>query len=326
MTQTFQSLPTKNTKAGKPRRVGFEVEFSNLSFNKTQSVMKQCLGGEFGQGSVAEQILNVPELGEFNIELDWNFLKRKASEDNNNDQTPEWLSQLAQASEWLVPMEIVCPPIEVASLDKLSTLIEQLREAGAQGTEESPIAAYGVHINTEITVLEPTLIHNYLRAFGLLQWWLVESNEVNFSRKLSPYIDLFSEEYLLEIMSKTTVDMDTLFDDYLAHNPTRNRALDMLPMLAEINQERVFSVVDDPKIKARPAFHYRLPNCLIDDPNWSLQQVWELWLVVETLANNEHGLNQLCEAFVSQKSSWFGGRRKAWTEYIDAWLKDQELA
>ena len=182
MEQPFTPLPVTDTHENKPRKVGFEIEFSDVSFAKTKSIMQQCLGGEFGQGSVAEQILKVPKRGEFNIELDWDFLKRKAADDKHLQDTPEWLSQLALASEWLVPMEIVCPPIEVASLNKLSPVISSLREAGAKGTQESPIAAYGVHINTEIAKLNPTLIHNYLRAFGLLQWWLVESNKVNFSR------------------------------------------------------------------------------------------------------------------------------------------------
>ena len=126
-------------------------------------------------------------------------------------------------------------------------------------------------------------------------------------------------------MSKSEVDMDTLFDEYLTHNPTRNRALDMLPTLAEIDHDRVFAVVNDPKIKTRPAFHYRLPNCLIDQPDWSLKQVWDIWIVVEKLANNTSALNELSEAFISQKSSWFGGRRLNWMEHINTWLKDQEL-
>ena len=39
------------------------------------------------------------------------------------------------------------------------------------GTEELLIAAYGVHVNTEIPRLDTEALFSYLRAFAVLQWW-----------------------------------------------------------------------------------------------------------------------------------------------------------
>ena len=102
----------------------------------------------------------------------------------------------------------------------------------------------------------------------------MQAHQVDFTRKLSPYLDLYPEAYLKAVLSESHPDMDWILSTYLEHNATRNRALDMLPMLAEIDEQQVRSVVDDPKIKARPTFHYRLPNCLIEMPNWSLASSW----------------------------------------------------
>lgn len=117
----------------------------------------------------------------------------------------------------------------------------------------------------------------------VLQWWLVEANSVDRARRVSPHIELFDESYINCLLSRENPGIERLIDDYLEHNPSRNRALDMLPMFASIDAERVCKAVDDPKIKARPTFHYRLPNCRIDDPDWSLVPSWNLWCVVERL-------------------------------------------
>ena len=83
-------------------------------------------------------------------------------------------------------------------------------------------------------------------------------------------------------------DEDALIGDYLEANPTRNRALDMLPVLATLQEERVLAAAKESEnVKARPTFHYRLPNCLIDDRSWSFGVEWNRWVEVERLAADE---------------------------------------
>ena len=78
--------------------------------------------------------------------------------------------------------------------------------------------------------------------------------------------------------------LEELIDDYLEFNPTRNRSLDMLPLFQYLDKERIDAVIDDERVKPRPTFHYRLPNCDIDDPGWNLDNSLDTWLQVEQLA------------------------------------------
>lgn len=311
---------------GTPRMVGFELEFSGLTLDQAVDVVQSSLGGNPGSGTAAEQVVHVESLGDFNVELDWDFLKRKAEESDQNEESGEWVDQLSKAASFLVPVEVVCPPIPIANLDALNPLVSALRKAGAVGTEESLIAAYGVHINTDSPDLDASTLFAYLRAFSLLQWWLVEAHQVDTTRKISPYIDLYSENYIKQLLSRSDPSIDAVFSDYLEYNDTRNRALDMLPLLAEIDGERVRSVVDDPKIKARPAFHYRLPNCNIEQTDWSLAKSWNNWCIIDQLACCTDDLSELGAAFLDADRPILGVSRDEWVGFIDKWLKDHGLA
>ena len=169
------------------------------------------------------------------------------------------------------------------------------------------------------------MLFSYLRAFALLQWWLVDAHEVNPTRKVSPYIDLYPQAYLRQVLSRSEATMDDVFGDYLEHNASRNRALDLLPMLAEIDSGRVSEAVDDPKIKARPTFHYRLPNCHIERPGWSLAGAWNTWCVVERLVDREDDLDVLAGEFLAADRPILGVSRGDWVSFIDRWLKDRAL-
>lgn len=119
--------------------------------------------------------------------------------------------------------------------------------------------------------------------------------------------------------------MDEIFDDYLEHNPTRNRALDLLPLLAQIDMDRVQATVADAKVKARPTFHYRLPNCHIGQTNWTLANAWNTWCVVERLANQPDDLDALAEAYLAAEHAIWGVNRSDWINTVDQWLNDHAL-
>ena len=67
---------------------------------------------------------------------------------------------------------------------------------------------------------------------------------------------------------------ELFIDDYLVENASRNRALDMLPVFAYLDEARIRAAVSDGLIKARPTLHYRLPNCEIEQPGWDLHPAW----------------------------------------------------
>jgi hypothetical protein len=114
-------------------------------------------------------------------------------------------------------------------------------------------------------------------------------------------------------------------DGYLKHNASRNRALDLLPLLTHIDAQRVRRAVSDPKIKARPTFHYRLPNCQIDKPDWNLAQSWNTWWVVEELANMPQELERLKTRFLAMNRPLIGVSRGDWTHLIRTWAREHEL-
>lgn len=305
---------------GKLRHVGFELEFSGISLQETADVLCRVLHARPVDITAAAQKLHVDEIGDFQVELDWALLKKMAAEQADNDA--EWINPLAEAATLLVPVEIACPPIALDRLGILDPMVSALREAGATGTEESFIAAYGVHINSEIPKLDPGTLQAYLQAFCLLQWWLVDDHAVDFSRRLSPYIDLYPQAYLKSVMQYDAADFTRIIDEYMEHNPTRNRALDLLPLLSEIDADRIREVIDDDRIQPRPAFHYRLPNCHIEKPDWSLHDAWSSWLVVERLASDQNALQQLADDFLAAHRPLLGVSRGDWVKYIDQWLID----
>ena len=321
------ALPPRCARAdGEERRVGFELEFSGIGLETTAAALQAALDARVVSRSAAEIELETADLGIFKVEIDWSFLKRKAAEAGEEHDEHEWISILSQLAELLVPIEVVCPPIPLSKLAQLEPMVKALREAGAVGTEESLISAYGVHINTEIASLDSSTLAPYLHAYALLQWWLVDKQDIDMARRVSPYIDLYSQAYLRQLLTREEPSMDQIFDDYLEYNASRNRGLDLLPLLAEIDEDRVRSRVDDPRINPRPAFHYRLPDCRIERPEWSLRPPWHSWLTVENLATRTQDLEYLAGRFLESERPLIGVSRSDWVEFIDKWLHDRELA
>ncbi|KGE03481.1 amidoligase family protein [Pseudohaliea rubra] len=309
------------------RRAGLEIEFTGLSLDDAANVVQKAIGGERRQADAAHCVLAVPGAGDFTIEIDWDFLKRQAAEQNGSSGEG-WVELLSLAAERIVPLEVVCPPIP---LDKLALLldplVDALRNAGAAGTRDSVIAAYGVHINTEAPDLEAGTLWRYLVAFALLQWWLVDAHAVDLARRVSPYVDLYPEAYTRTLCERgPPATGKALLATYLEHNSTRNRALDMLPLLSVLDAAAVQAAVQDDRVKARPAFHYRLPNCLIDDPDWSLGNAWEGWRIIDDLAQRPQDLAHLATAFLERGRPLVGVDRAAWSTELTPWLRDRELA
>jgi hypothetical protein len=324
LNDNFRPPPQLHNQAGELRKVGFELEFTGLDIEQTGEILQTQLGGELQARSIAEAVLQVPGLGDFKIELDWKFLKEKAAAEDGNVPS-QWLELLSQSAAIIVPLEIVCPPIALTELDRLTPVIEALREAGATGTKDSMLAAYGVHINCEAPRLDAATLSAYLRAFALLQWWLTDSQTIDFTRKLSPYIDLYPEAYLRQLFSHPKADLEQIFTAYLEHNASRNRALDMLPLLAEIDEKRVRQAVGDDLVQARPAFHFRLPDCHIEKAQWSLATAWQSWWLVEQLAEQKDALIELSERFLRMDRPLLGVSRTDWTKEMNSWLSDHGL-
>lgn len=315
--------PARQTREdGKIRRVGFELEFTGLTFAQARQDILEALKGTEKTKSPVETSIETDQ-GRFNLELDWSLLKQVSKEYADVDASPDWLESLSRMAALVVPIELVCPPISLDRLTSLDPILTALRRAGAQGTGDSLIAALGVHINAELPDTSPATIQSYLKAYSLLQWWLVDAHDVNLARKISPYVDLYPEEYINRLLQQDSADQDELFNLYLAYNATRNRALDLLPLLSHIDSQRVKAQVDDDRIKARPALHYRLPNCEIERQDWDLAAEWNTWWVVEQLSVDSKGLEELSERWMSMSRPLLGVNRDEWVKRIDQWLHER---
>ncbi len=310
---------------GETRRIGVELEYSGLDIESSAKLVQKEFGGRIDAISPYESKIRDTEFGDFQVELDFGLLKqigRDSTEDDEEDaseQIPERL--LASVAEQLVPFEIVTPPLPMDRLSDLEDLVERLRKEGALGTRHSAFYAFGLHLNPEMPDVDEETVLAYMQSFACLYPWLVRVGEIDWSRRFTTYIQPYPTEYVRQIIDREYApDIKALIDDYLEANPVRNRALDMLPLFAHIDEKRVRAVVDDERVKPRPTLHYRLPNCEIDVRNWSVSKPWTQWLQVEHLARDRKRLEKMCRGYRLYLDNPVRAMLKDWSKNCERWL------
>lgn len=299
--------PVLTNHLGQQRKAGFEFEFGNLPITQTAEALRGALGGELEAKTPFEAVLHNSALGRLKVERDADILKsvkyRKWLEQLGVEFSPGSLaheieSNIDNASRVLIPCEVVTDPIPFDELEKLDILIQTLSSLGAEGTQHSLIYAFGLHINPSIPDRDAATLTRFIQAFLLLHTWIIESSAIDITRRfLTKYIDPFPQPYMELVLSNTySPGTAALISDYLEHNPTRNRALDMLPILCELDEAMVLNAVNEDErnlIKGRPAFHYRLPDCKVNVPGWSAATSWNQWVYIEKLAMDNSLLHDL---------------------------------
>ena len=316
---SFATPPETLNHEGKPRHVGVEIEFGSVSTQVAAEKVHDLFGGRLEQEDQHRYHVRGTGLGDFLIELDSQYVHRvPGAEDDKQEFADRLRSILGNISELVVPNEIVCPPVELDRLPELEALTEALVDIGASGSSASPLYAFGCQLNPEIASAEPCWILAMLRAYVLMSPWLRAIIELDFTRRLASFADPFPADYVRWILEPGyQPDMDQLIDDYLAFNPTRNRELDMLPLFAWLDGPRVRSSVPDTRIKARPTFHYRLPDARIGEPGWTLALEWNRWCVVERLAADADRLAAMGEAWTENDARLVPGN---WAMMSTGWL------
>jgi hypothetical protein len=303
----FELPPLTSTADGRVRKVGVEVEFAGLSVQEATDLVRSLYGGVPEEKTRFTTELAGSSLGDFRIEIDSMPLKRqgyKAFLDkiHAGETVTEVVEDVMESviRTW-VPTEIVSAPIEMRRLSELEPLRWALLREDAEGTKKSILYGFGFQLNPELPSLEAEPIGRYLRSFIALYDWLLAVIDVDVTRAYSPFVDAFPVEYRQKILAPDYApDLDALIGDYLEHNPTRNRPLDMLPAFASLQKERVLAAAKEPdQVKARPTFHYRLPNCLVDDPSWSFALEWNRWVEVERLAEDRGRLEAVARELVA---------------------------
>lgn len=313
------------TDTGEERRIGVEIELSGLDYKALVSLCEKLLGGTACLYS--RYVTKVAtDLGEFTVELDSDPIKDLELRD---ERLPESVRELGghamevidAAAEKIVPLEIISPPLPMTELERVETLCDELCSAGALGSREAIYYAFGLQLNPELPDLEPATLVRYLQAFAALYDWLKDRHQIDISRKFTSYIEPWDNRYIDRLIGENyTPDMEELMRHYLRHNPTRNKALDLMPLFAHINSDLLAEYVKDPRIKSRPTLHYRLPDCDIDNPHWHFSTVWNDWVVLEQVANNRDDLESLVKAFRDSRKLSFHNLTHNWVDTCNQWL------
>src|SRR6056297_1321038 len=319
--------PVTRTGEGEPRRVGVELEMIGPGVAEVSRLVAGHLGGRVEEKSRYEHVVHGDPAGEWGVELDYEYLKQKGREEVPESDLAAFIEEAAESlvragAEAIVPVEVVSPPLPMKRLAEVQSLVARLRHAGARGTGAGISYAFGLQLNPELPSLDAGTIAAYLKAFFCLYDWLEKRSSPDFTRRLTRFMAPFPGDYVRKVIDPAYwPDEARLIEDYLEHNPTRNRALDMLPLFLHLDEKRVRNVTADELIKPRPTFHYRLPNCDIHKDDWGLHLSWNDWVRMEELAANTQRLNACCERFQQLQRNplrrWFGN----WSEELeDKWL------
>ena len=324
MTKDFLLPPIITNYENRKRKVGFEIEYSGITLRECAATIIEIFGGEIKkETSYCIEVKN-SDIGDFSVYIDSKFLREFEKEYKDffeKEEIENIENVLISISEIIVPYEIVTPPIDIDRLDLIEKLRKNLKKRGALGTKSSFLFAFGLHINIEAYSFEAKEILDVLRSFLILYEWIKEKSEVDLTRKLTWYIDPFKIDYMIKVLDYSyNPNISDLIEDYILYNPTRNRALDLLPLFTYIDKN-VKTKLPNEKINPRPTFHYRLPNSRIDEDDWSISKEFNYWSLVEHLAFKKTLLKDLCKEYKEFLESplWF--ITSNWVEKIDDVVK-----
>lgn len=320
---SFDQPPRPRGVTGDWRSVGFELEFAGLTPEAAGGVVIALFGGEWRPESLFAGRATGTRLGDVPVVVDSGLLKDKSYERRLREMGldvqalplgQELERGLARLAGLVVPCEIALPPLPLPDMPLVEELRQGLRQAGALGTRASVLYGFGLHINPETPDREVRTLRDVLRAFLLLQDWLIETSGVDLTRRALPYIRSFPEEYRRLVADPAYVpDLDGLVADYLRFNPTRNRPLDLLPLFCLTHEPTVRAALrSDEPIKPRPTFHYRLPNCRVDEEDWTVAEEWNRWAAVERLAEDGERLAAMAREFLRMDAGYWPERTLAW--------------
>lgn len=270
----FLPLPQPRDAAGAPRRLGVEIEFGGLGVAEVAALLAERLGGQVRLVAPYEHRVEGTALGDVEVVLDTAMRKGKASALRARG--------LALGRE-VIPVEIVLPPLPPERFAEIDALRALLREAGALGSRHGILIGFGCHLNIEAA--GPDSVPAVVRAFALVEDWLRYADPMDPARRLLPFVDPWPRRFARTLLAADpALALPELIDLYLRTTPTRNRALDCLPLFRHFHPERIEHAPLSMKISARPAYHYRLPDSRVDEACWTVAYEWNRWGLVEGVA------------------------------------------
>jgi hypothetical protein len=310
----FDRPPILTNAEGRMRTVGVEIEFAGLTAEAAAKALASSFGGGVNQKDPHAFVVKRSTLGDIAVELDLRYVHpERPNTTFMHNVGAKLASWFGSAVRHIVPCELVTAPVPIDRLQDVDSALAVLRRAGAKGTQDGALYAFGLHFNPEVPRLDADTIASMLKAFVLLNAWLRRQVAPDTTRHLLGFADPFPQDYVRRIAAPDyTPDIPMLIDDYLLANPTRNRDLDLLPLLVYLDEDRVRAKLPNEKINKRPTAHYRLPDSRISDPGWSIAPDWNRWVAVERVAADRERLEALGRAYLA-----FRGEAKSWAEVAD---------
>ena len=308
----FPKLPGDGRQGA--RLCGVEVEFAGLTEERTAALVIETLGGTVRPDGAHAFRVEGTRIGTVKVELD--TVLRKTG-------LPGMEAGLDIARA-VVPVEIVSDPLDQDGLVLLDGFRDRLRGEGAIGSRDGVFLGFGVHLNPE-TPVEPGHRLRIIQAYALLEDWLRHADPIDTTRRILPFVDPWPRKLCDAMIAARDADLGTLMQLYAEQTGSRNHGLDLLPVFKDAAPEAFGKAFPrDRATSARPAFHYRLPDCRIDEPDWSLAHPWRSWMLVERLAEDRALLDRLAEARSAYRHQLFAGRA-GWAEIVtDILGKDAE--
>ncbi|MDF0602267.1 amidoligase family protein [Psychromarinibacter sp. C21-152] len=309
----FAPLPGWDGRDGAARKAGIEIEFGGLSEREAAERLRRDLGGDLSPAGERAFRLTGSDLGDLDIYLD-TALRNKLS--------GAVAEAGFEAGRAVIPVEIVTRPLAQADLPRLESVLRELHAAGAVGTRGGVFLGFGVHLNPELADPAGADVPAVATAFAFLEEWFRQTDPVDFSRRLLPFTDRYPPSLLDALAARdATPDRDAFIEIYLDHIQSRNYGLDLLPIVRHLAPDR-FEAALGPldQVGARPAYHYRLPDSRIGDPDWTLAYEWNRWALVERAARSPRLLDAFRQAWRAR--NWLLNRvRGGWAAEADGCLR-----
>ena len=208
---------------GGRRRVGVEIEFGRLDAARAAIAIRRRFGGTIRPEGPHRVFVDGTELGGFRVELDWSWVHGAVDQGGMVDQAKAWLGTIGRE---LVPTEVVTPPVPAGRLQEIDALVLDFVGLGAEGTRSGLFNGFGLHLNPELAPgdLDADPIRRVLQAYLLEAPALRVDIDVDPMRCLLPFVEPFPPPYVDHVLDPAYApSLETLIDDYLRFNPTRNR-------------------------------------------------------------------------------------------------------
>lgn len=308
--EAFEMPPVLRRGDGAPRLVGIEIEFMHLGAIEAARAVAAAFGGSVVEEDPHAFLMPGTALGDLTVELDL----RHVHPQRHAGTLPLRLGArggalLGRLAGPIVPCELITQPLPLDRLPDIDALVAVLGRAGGRAAGLLPIETPGLHFNVDVQRLDAATLVDHLKAFLLLEPWLRRAG----TGGRRGGAGRFPDGYLrLAVDPGYRPDLDRLADDYLAANPTRDRGLDLLPVLLHIDEPRVRARLPHEKIGRRPAFHYRLARARVGVTGWSVAADWNRWVAVERLAADAPAL-----AALGRRRLGFRGGEEDWARQAE---------